>query len=281
MHSAGVLENHVSKNLDERRIYTNLESNTVFSTNTQYGGNTIGAKKLAMRLAIKKASQEGWLTEHMFIMGVHGPDNRKTYFTGAYPSACGKTSTSMIEDEKLIGDDIAYLREKEGEAYAANPENGIFGIIRNVNPEDDPLIWKAITTPGEVIFSNVLVNEGSPYWMGMGKDLPDEGINYSGEWWEGKEDSEGNPITLSNRNARYTLRISDLQNEDPNLENPKGVKLGGIIYGGRDSDTCVPVEEAFSWKHGILTKGATLESETTSATLGKEWRKKIQSDVES
>ncbi len=147
VHSAGELkENNTSKNIDKRRIYTDLERNIVFSTNTQYGGNTIGAKKLAMRLAIKRASEKGWLTEHMFIMGVHGPDDRKTYFTGAFPSACGKTSTSMVRGESLVGDDIAYLRETDGRVYAANPENGIFGIIRDVNPDDDPLIWKAINT---------------------------------------------------------------------------------------------------------------------------------------
>ncbi len=269
VHSAGTLEDGVSKEIDKRRVYTDLDSNVVYSTNTQYGGNTIGAKKLAMRLAIKKGYEEGWLTEHMFIMGVNGPKGRTSYFTGAYPSGCGKTSTSMIKDENLIGDDIAYLREIDGEVRAANPENGIFGIIRDVNPEDDPLIWNSVTTPGEVIFSNVLVNDGKPYWMGMGQETPEEGINHSGKWWKGKRDSDGNLIDPSHRNARYTLRISDLENADPNLENTEGVSLDGIIYGGRDSDTCVPIEEAFNWKHGILTKGATLESETTSATLGK------------
>ncbi|KXA95832.1 phosphoenolpyruvate carboxykinase [candidate division MSBL1 archaeon SCGC-AAA259E19] len=269
VHSAGPLEGGVSKKIHKRRIYTDLEANTVFSTHTQYGGNTIGAKKLAMRLAIKKASEEGWLTEHMFIMGVHGDEDRTTYFTGAYPSACGKTSTSMIESEKLVGDDIAYLREINGELRAANPERGIFGIIRDVSPDDDPLIWKTITTPGEVIFSNVLIKDGKPYWMGMGKELPEKGINHSGKWWKGKKDESGKPIDPSHRNARYTVRISDLENKDPNLENPDGVKIKGIIYGGRDSDTWVPVSESFNWKHGILTKGSALESETTSATLGK------------
>lgn len=269
IHSAGTLENSVSKEIDKRRVYTDLQSNIVFSVNTQYGGNTIGAKKLAMRLAIKEASGNGWLTEHMFIMGINGPENRTSYFTGAYPSACGKTSTSMMKGESLVGDDIAYIREIDGEARAANPENGIFGIIRDVNLEDDPTIWKAITTPGEVIFSNVLVHEGVPYWIGMNKEIPEKGINHSGNWWKGKKDENGNIISPSHRNARYTLRISDLKNMDPNLENPEGVKVDGIIYGGRDSDTWAPVEEAFNWKHGILTKGAALESETTSATLGK------------
>ena len=102
----------MSKNIDKRRIYIDIKDNIVFSTNTQYGGNTIGLKKIAMRLAIHKASQGGWLTEHMFIIGVHGPGGRVTYFTGAFPSACGKTSTSMLEGETIVGDDIAFLRKK-------------------------------------------------------------------------------------------------------------------------------------------------------------------------
>ncbi|MBS3815088.1 MAG: phosphoenolpyruvate carboxykinase (GTP) [Hadesarchaea archaeon] len=275
VHSAGELENNVSKEIDKRRIYTNLEKNTVYSTNTQYGGNTIGLKKLALRLAIKKASREGWLAEHMFVMGVHGPEDRVSYFSGAYPSACGKTSTAMTGDESLIGDDIAYLREIDGEVRAANPEVGIFGIIRDVSPEKDPLIWNAITTPGEVIFSNVLVKDGKPYWLGMGRDLPDKGINFSGEWWKGKEDSEGREIPPAHPNARYNLPIANLEVKDPKLNDPEGAMINGIIYGGRDSDTWVPVEESFSWEHGIVTKGASLESETTSATLGKAGVRKL------
>ena len=101
----------MSRNINKRRIYIDIEDDIVFSVNTQYAGNTVGLKKLAMRLAIKKASYEGWLTEHMFIMGVHGENNRTTYFTGSFPSACGKTATSMIEGETIVGDDIAYLRK--------------------------------------------------------------------------------------------------------------------------------------------------------------------------
>ncbi|MFB6216685.1 MAG: phosphoenolpyruvate carboxykinase domain-containing protein, partial [Candidatus Aenigmatarchaeota archaeon] len=264
------MENGVPKDLDKRRVYTDLETNTVFSTNTQYGGNVLGPKKLAMRLAIRRGSREGWLTEHMFIMGVHGPEGRVSYYTGAFPSGCGKTSTAMLPGESLIGDDIAYLREIDGELRAANPERGIFGIIRDVNPEDDPLIWESITSSGEVIFSNVLMKEKTPYWMGMGRELPKEGVNYIGKWRKGKTSSDGDVVDPSHRNARYTLRISDLDNSDPRIDDPDGVKIDGMIYGGRDSDTWVPVEEAFGWDHGILTKGAALESETTAATLGKE-----------
>ncbi len=269
LHSAGELENGVSKNIDKRRVYIDLRGNTVYSTNTQYGGNTIGLKKLAMRLAIQKASKEGWLTEHMFIMGINGPGGRVTYFTGAFPSACGKTSTAMIKGERIVGDDIAYFRRIEGNIRAVNVERGIFGIIRDVNPKDDPLIWEALTSPREVIFSNVLVKDGTPYWMGDGREIPDEGINYSGKWLKGKKDKNGKEITHSHGNARYTIRLKELKNCDGNLEKPEGVEIKGVLYGGRDSDTSVPVRQAFDWNHGILTMGATLESETTAATLGK------------
>jgi len=271
IHSEGKLENCVSKNIDKRRVYIDLEENLVYSVNTQYGGNTIGLKKLSLRLAIQKASAEGWLAEHMFVMGAHGHGGRVTYFTGAFPSACGKTSSSMIPGQTIVGDDIAYLRKKNGKVHCVNVEKGIFGIIRDVNSEDDPVIYEALTNPGEVIFSNVLIDEKlKPHWLGMGSDLPTEGINHSGKWHKGKTDADGNQITGSHKNARYTLNIAELSNKDPLVDDPDGVPVGGVIYGGRDSDTWVPVEQAFDWSEGILIKGAALESETTAATLGKE-----------
>jgi len=271
LHSEGELENFVSKNIDKRRVYMDLEEDLVYSVNTQYGGNTIGLKKLALRLAIQKASKEGWLAEHMFVLGAHGPGGRVTYFTGAFPSACGKTSTSMLPGQTIVGDDIAYFRKKGTEIRAVNVEKGIFGIIRDVNSQDDPIIYKALTSPYEVIFSNILVDDAKkPHWLGMGTDLPAEGTNHSGKWQKGKKDSKGNEITASHKNARYCLNIPDLENRDPMLDDPAGVQVGGIVYGGRDSDTWVPVEQAFSWAEGILIKGACLESETTAATLGQE-----------
>ncbi len=270
VHTAGELENGVSKNIDKRRVYIDLQEKIVFSTNTQYAGNTVGLKKLSLRLAIAKAAKEGWLAEHMFLMGVHGSKDRVTYFSGAFPSACGKTSTSMVEGESIIGDDIAYLRNKKGALYAANVESGIFGIIRDVNPKDDPVIYKVLNTPGEVIFSNILIVDGGiPRWLGDEKELPQKGINYSGQWMTGKKDQKGNEIKFAHMNARYTIKISALANRDPKADDPSGVEVGGVIYGGRDSDTWVPVRQAFNWQHGVLTMGAILESETTAATLGK------------
>ncbi len=270
IHSAGELKDGVSKNIDKRRIYIDLRENTVFSVNTQYAGNTVGLKKLALRLAIRKASCEGWLAEHMFVMGVKKGEE-VTYFCGAYPSACGKTSTAMLEGETIIGDDIAYLRNIDGEVRAVNVECGIFGIIKDVNADTDPIIWEALTTKGEVIFSNVFISEdGVPFWLGDKRTHPPRGRNFSGEWYRGKIDEMGNEVPCAHKNARYTISLKRLKNCDSHLDDPKGVKVGAIIYGGRDSDTSVPVQEAFDWTHGVITMGASLESETTAATLGKE-----------
>ena len=271
LHSAGELQNAISKNADKRRMYIDLQENIVYSVNTQYGGNTIGLKKLALRLAINKASKEGWLAEHMFVMGAHGPNGRVTYFTGAFPSACGKTSTAMIPGQTIVGDDIAYLRIKDSQVRCVNVEKGIFGIIQDVSPKDDPVIYNTLTSPCEVIFSNILLDGDSrPYWLGMGSEIPEKGFNHSGQWKKGNKDAQGNEITAAHRNARYCLNISELSNRDPLINDPAGVPVGGIIYGGRDSDTWVPVEQAYNWSEGIIAKGASIESETTAATLGKQ-----------
>jgi phosphoenolpyruvate carboxykinase (GTP) len=267
LHSAGRLENGVSADVEKRRMYIDLEENRVYSINNQYAGNSLGLKKLAFRLAINKAQNEGWLAEHMFIMGVHGPQDRVTYFTGAFPSACGKTSTAMIPGQTIIGDDIAYLKKINGKVRAANVESGIFGIIKDVNAVDDPLIYQALTSPRELIFSNVLINDGIPYWLGMGKDIPDKGTNHSGEWFKGKKDREGKEIDCAHKNARFTISLKALNNLDPKANDPAGVPIKAIVYGGRDSDTTIPIVEALTWEHGVFL-GAIVESETTSATIG-------------
>ncbi|MEM0313637.1 MAG: phosphoenolpyruvate carboxykinase (GTP), partial [Candidatus Bathyarchaeia archaeon] len=271
LHSSGRLnENMVSIDHDKKRVYIDYTENIIYSVNTQYAGNSVGFKKLAFRLAIRKANQEGWLAEHMMIMGVHGPGGRKTYFAGAFPSACGKTSTAMLPGETILGDDIAYIRNINSVARAVNVECGIFGILQGISPKDDPLLYKVLTSPGEVIFSNVLVKDGKPYWLGMGCELPKDGVNYTGHWWEGKTDEKGEPILPAHKNARYTISLKALENCDPELENPMGVELGGIMYGGRDSKAYVPVQQSFNWEHGIVCYGAALETETTFAIIGKE-----------
>jgi phosphoenolpyruvate carboxykinase (GTP) len=271
VHSAGKLtENMTSAEHDKKCIYIDHMDSTIYSVNTQYAGNSVGFKKLAFRLAIRKANYEGWLAEHMMIMGVHGPGGRKTYFSGAFPSACGKTSTAMLPGETILGDDIAYIRDIGSVARAVNVESGIFGIIQDVNPDDDALIYKVLTRLGEVIFSNVLVKDGKPHWLGMGSDIPKEGINFSGEWHEGKKDEFGNAIPPAHKNARYAVALRALENCDPELDNPLGVELSGILYGGRDARAYVPVQQSFDWEHGIIAYGASLETETTFATIGEE-----------
>jgi phosphoenolpyruvate carboxykinase (GTP) len=220
----------------------------------------------------------------MFISAVWPLDkSRKTYFLGAYPSACGKTSTAMVPGNTIVGDDIAYLRIcEEGEVRAVNIERGIFGIIKDVSPKNDPVIYNSLKTPRETIFSNVQVTEGQTYWLGMGKQVkvPETGINWTsskfGDWTAGKlRDDDGNEYKYSHPNARYTLRLEELENVDEAIHDPKGVEVSAIIYGGRDSDTSVPVYECFSWDHGVYV-GASVESETTAATLGKSGVRKHQ-----
>lgn len=274
IHSAGKLDaSKKSVNLDERRIYMDTRDNIVYSMNNQYAGNSIGLKKHAMRLAINKSGKEGWLCEHMFVMAAVDKDkNRKTYFCGAYPSACGKTSTAMIPGEEIVGDDIAYFRNIDGDFRAVNVENGMFGIIKDVNAKDDPVIFANLMKNQEIIFSNVLMGpDKMPYWLGMGVETPKKGQNHFGEWQEGVKDSAGHTVGVAHGNARYTMRLDYLDNIDKKgFEAKDGVKVEGILYGGRDSDTTVPVEESPGWRDGILLKACTLESETTSATLGAE-----------
>jgi len=271
LHSSGkVDQNMVSAEPDKKRIYMDHTRETIYSVNTQYAGNTVGLKKLALRLTIRKADREGWLAEHMFLMGVHGPGGRKTYFAGAFPSACGKTSTAMLPGETIMGDDIAYFREIDGQFRAVNAEAGIFGIIGDVNPAGDPAIFSVLSNPGEVIFSNVLIKDKKPYWPGMGQELPEEGVNYSGPWQKGKKDDQGKPIPPAHKNARYTVTLSAMENVDSELNNPGGVEVGAIVYGGRDAHAWIPVQQSFSWDHGIIAYGASLETETTFAIIGQE-----------
>lgn len=273
-HSQGeLLPNFTTKNLDKRRIYIDPLENRVLSVNNQYAGNSLACKKLSLRLAINKAHKESWLAEHIFISAFYSSDKkRKTYFAGAYPSMCGKTSTAMIPGGTIVGDDIAYVRAgSNGEYRAANIERGIFGIIQDVNAKDDPVIFDALMSPKEIIFSNVLEKEGKVYWVGMGDknfQYPTKGYNHSGDWEKGKKDVEGKEIPLSHPNSRFTLRLEDLSNVDEALHDPNGVEIQGLLYGGRDTDTSVPVAESPNWDHGVFV-GATIESETTAATIGK------------
>ncbi len=251
-----------SKNTDRRRIYIDIVDGTAYSVNTQYAGNTVGLKKLALRLCVYKGYREEWLCEHMFISGVKGPGDRITYFVGAFPAGCGKTTTALMSDT-VVSDDIAMIRCIDGVARAVNPEIGMFGIIDGINPRDDPEVYRILTSPDtEVIFSNVLLTEDGEVWWRGKESEPRRGINWAGVW------EPGSGVPPSHPNARFTTSLRYLSKLDPRIDDPMGVPVDAMIFGGRDPDTWVPVEEAFDWVHGIITKGAALESEKTAATLG-------------
>lgn len=255
VHSKGELD------IKKRRIMIDLAENTVYSVNTTYAGNSVGLKKLALRLTVTKAIEEGWLSEHMAIVGFEG-EKGTHYFTASFPSGSGKTSTSMIG--KLISDDLAFIKEIKGIPIAVNPESGIFGIIQGINARDDPIIWEVLHKPGEVIFSNVLMtNDKDVYWEGSEVPKPERGYNHEGEWTR----ESGKPA--SHPNARFTVHLTSFKNLDKNWDNPNGVVIEGVIFGVRDYDTLIPVVEAFSWSHGIVTIGASMESARTSAVIGK------------
>jgi len=277
LHSSGKLMHSISIDWKKRGVMIDYIDNTVYSMNTQYAGNTIGLKKLALRLAIRKADREAWLAEHMFLMAVHGPSGRKTYFTGAYPSGCGKTSTSMVRGNTIVGDDLTYLRIFDGKIRGVNVERGIFGIIRSVTQKDDPVIWDILRSKRPAIFSNVLITEDEGVrWLDDGSEPPEIGNNFSGEWFAGKVDRHGEEIPFANKNARYTIGLEGLANLDRALDDSRGVEIGGIIYGGRDKESWVPVQQSFDWNHGVITMGASLESETTAAILGPSGVRKFQ-----
>ncbi len=216
-------------------------------------------------------SWKAWLCEFVCHGSRRKEKDRKT-FLRRLSFSLWQTSTAMIPGEQIVGDDIAYFRNIDGDFRAVNVENGMFGIIKDVNAGDDPVIFENLKKNQEVIFSNVLMGpDNNPYWLGMGEETPKEGLNHFGKWHEGIKDEKGNTVGLAHGNARYTMRLDYLDNIDSEGFNAKnGVKVEGILYGGRDSDTTVPVEESPNWKDGILLKAATLESETTSATLGAE-----------
>ncbi|MBN1921476.1 MAG: phosphoenolpyruvate carboxykinase (GTP) [Anaerolineae bacterium] len=257
----------------DMRVFMDRSWLTTYSMLCTYAGNTLLLKKGNHRFAVDLATyyrRERELSEHMFITGLMGPGGRKTFFAGAAPSGCGKTTTAMVGDD-FIGDDLAQIWiAPDGTLRAVNPEKGIFGIIQDVNPEGDPLLIAALSEPGvEVIWSNVLITPGGePRWVGDGKPAPEKGINYTGEWWAGKVDATGKAIPISNPNARCTLASNVIDNYNETLaEDPAGVPIRVITYSGRDSDTMPPVWVAKNPNHGVVI-GASILSAATATEVG-------------
>ena len=214
--------------------------------------------------------RESELSEHMFITGMTGPGGRKTFFAGAAPSGCGKTTTAMVGSD-YIGDDLAQMWiAKDGTLRAVNPEIGIFGIVEDLNKEGDPFLYKCLREKGtEVIWSNVLIDENNvPHWTGSGEQTPSKGKNFQGDWTPGKLDKAGKPIPISNPNARITLSNDAIGNYNRAVaSDPAGVPIRVITYSGRDSDTMPPVWVAKNPDHGVAI-GASILSAATATEVG-------------
>ncbi len=255
------------------RIFMDRSWLTTFSTFCTYAGNTLLLKKGNHRFAVDydtyyKNGEE--ISEHMFITGLTGKGGRKTYFAGAAPSGCGKTTTAMVGSD-FIGDDLAQMWiAEDGTLRAINPEKGIFGIVEDVNREGDPYLMACLREEGtEVIWSNVLIDENLvPYWVGNGEEPPKKGRNFQGEWYEGKTDENGKPIPMSHKNARCTLPCASIKNYNSEAaEDPAGVPVKIITYSGRDADTMPPVWVAKNADEGVAI-GASIVSQATATEVG-------------
>lgn len=257
-----------SEDVPKARIYMDRSWQTTFSTFCTYAGNTLLMKKgnhrFASDCAMYKYNGEE-LSEHMFITGMTGPGGRKTFFAGAAPSGCGKTTTAMVGSD-FVGDDLAQMWiEEDGTLRAVNPEIGIFGIIEDVNQEGDPYLMKCLRQPGaEVIFSNVLVDEHKkPRWVGDGEPLPEKGINFQGEWTPAMT-----TVPMSHPNSRCTLRAETVANHNKAVNaDPNGIVIKVITYSGRDSNTMPPIWVAKNMDAGVAI-GASIVSKATAAEIG-------------
>ncbi|MEW5908611.1 MAG: phosphoenolpyruvate carboxykinase (GTP) [Thermodesulfobacteriota bacterium] len=269
IHSQGL---NRPEDLPNARVYMDRSYQTTYSINCTYAGNTLLMKKGNHRFCVDKAVYENRgneLSEHMFITGMNGPEGRITWFAGAAPSGCGKTTTAMAGDH-FVGDDLAQLWITDsGSVRTINPECGIFGIVEDVNREGDPKLMACLRKPGtEVIWSNVLIDDqGIPHWTGNGESTPERGFNFQGPWRKGMLDKSGKPIPISHPNARCTLMSSALANYSPAAEDPKGVETRVITYSGRDSDTMPPVWVAKNSDHGVVI-GACIVSAATATEVG-------------
>ena len=273
---------HSKASLDEENRYICHfpQDNTIWSVNSGYGGNVLlGKKCFALRIASYLGKKEGWMAEHMLILGIEKPNGEIRYISAAFPSACGKTNLAMLIPPKhyrdlgykvtCVGDDIAWIRiGKDGRLWAVNPENGFFGVAPGTNEKSNPNALA--TTRRDTIFTNVVHNldNNTVWWEGLDNDPPKNAIDWKGNPWDyRKYDKHDKSTCGAHPNSRFTAKATNCPCLSPEFNNPKGVPLSAIVFGGRRAKTAPLVYESRNWQHGTFV-GSIMASETTAAASG-------------